>query len=67
VQFAAVFFQPVSVAHVDRDRAMAAQVPDVLVDERERGVRRPLRQDIGALLAGFRRQVEEQRGLVRIG
>ena len=34
--------QPVLVAHVDRDRAIPAQVADVLVQARERRVGRPL-------------------------
>ncbi|HWO10610.1 MAG TPA: hypothetical protein VNN80_14055 [Polyangiaceae bacterium] len=38
-EYGAVFPQPVFVAHVDRDGAIAAQVRDVLVDKRERRVR----------------------------
>ncbi len=52
------------VAGVDAEPAQALEVRDVLVDHRERRVRRQLGHDVVARLAVPRRQVEEER---RIG
>ena len=57
----------VLVADLDGDRPVAAQSRDVLVDERQRRVRVPLRQDIRPELALLVWQVEEERGLAGIG
>jgi len=64
VQLPGVGAQPVLVADVDRDRAIPAQPGNVLIDERERRVGRPFRQD--GLLVVSDRQIEVERRVLRI-
>jgi hypothetical protein len=65
VQLPGIHAQSVLIANVNRDGPVAAQAGNVLIDERERRIRGPLRQD--RLLAVTNRQIEVQRRILRIG
>jgi hypothetical protein len=65
VQLRGVGAQPVLVADVDRDRAIPAQPGNALIDERERRVGRPLRED--RLLVVSDRQIEVERRVLPRG
>ena len=46
VQLGGIDSQSVLVADVDRDGAISAQISDVLIDESQRRIRRPFREDV---------------------
>ncbi len=67
VELAGIDPQAVLIAHVHRDRAVLPEVADVLIDEGERRVRGPLREDVRLRRAILRRQVEVERRILRVG
>ena len=67
VQLARVDLQAVLVADVDGDRAVLPQVADVLIDEGQRRVGRPLAPSTSGCVRRPDRQVEIERRVLRIG
>src|SRR5579875_2729802 len=59
--------QPSLVAYVERDRAVSPQVVNILIDERERGVGRPFRDDVGLRDAVLHREIEIKRRVLGVG
>jgi len=66
VQLLRVGHQAVLVSYVQSDRTIAPQVADVLVDEGQRCVGRPFRQDVRLNLTVFRRQIEVKGRVLRV-
>src|SRR2546421_10250816 len=61
VQPLRVGLESVLIADVDRDRAIASQIADILIDEIERRVRRPLGQHFRLYRTVLHRKIEIER------
>ena len=67
MQFGGIRAQAVLVPDIDRDGMVLAQVEDVLIQHRERRVRRPAGEHVRLHHAVLGRQVEVQRRILGIG
>ena len=67
MQFACIHSQTVLIADIDGDAAVCTQIDDVLVDESQRRISRPFREDILLCHAVLCRQVKVKRRFFRIG
>src|SRR5271165_6358483 len=61
-----VHSQPILIADVHGDAAILLQIPNVLIHESQRRVRRPLSEDVRLRRTIFHRQVKIQRRVLRI-
>ena len=67
VQLGRVKAQAILIAHIHRDSPILLEIPDVLIDERERRIGREFRHDLRLRNAVLRRQVEVERRVLWIG
>ena len=67
MQLAGIGAQAILVAHVHGDGTVLAEIADVLIDEGQGRIGRPLRQHIRLRHAIFRRQIEIERRILRVG
>ena len=67
MQLGRIGAQAVLIAHVDRDSAILAQISNVLVDEGQWSVRRPLRHHIRLQHSVLHRQIKIKRRILGVG